>query len=309
MADLSHCLRRNLHRLPVDIDLIVGVPRSGMLVANMLALDLNLKVTDVEGFCSNRPLTPENTRSIPRSRFDTPREARHVLVIDDSVSSGQSMREVRRQVGEAGRAQRVTYCAVYSTIAAPADVDVSLEVVPDPRTFEWNILHRPLLEKFCVDIDGVLCVDPTDAQNDDGDAYLAFLATASPLALPTYRVGHLVTSRLEKYRAQTEDWLASHGVEFKHLHMLDLPDAQTRRRLGCHAQFKAQVYRECAETVLFVESEREQARKIALESGKTALCYTTQEVFQPGVTYRAVSAKSKTVVAKAKRFVARTLGR
>jgi len=41
--------------------------------------------------------------------------------------------------------------------------------------FEWNALHHSNPERFCVDIDGVLCRDPTEAENDDGESYLEFL--------------------------------------------------------------------------------------------------------------------------------------
>ena len=40
--DLNHCILQHLSILPRDFDLIVGVPRSGMFPANLLALYLNL---------------------------------------------------------------------------------------------------------------------------------------------------------------------------------------------------------------------------------------------------------------------------
>ena len=36
--DLNHCILQHLSILPRDFDLIVGVPRSGMFPANLLAL-------------------------------------------------------------------------------------------------------------------------------------------------------------------------------------------------------------------------------------------------------------------------------
>ena len=40
--DLNHCILQHLSILPRDFDLIVGIPRSGMFPANLLALYLNL---------------------------------------------------------------------------------------------------------------------------------------------------------------------------------------------------------------------------------------------------------------------------
>ena len=48
--DLNHCILQHLSILPRDFDLIVGVPRSGMFPANLLALYLNLPVTDIDSF-------------------------------------------------------------------------------------------------------------------------------------------------------------------------------------------------------------------------------------------------------------------
>ena len=48
--DLNHCIVANLHRLPRDIDLVVGIPRSGVLAASLIALHLNLPLVDLDGF-------------------------------------------------------------------------------------------------------------------------------------------------------------------------------------------------------------------------------------------------------------------
>lgn len=44
----------NLNQIPHDIDLIVGVPRSGMLAASIIALDLNLPLTDIDSFLEGK---------------------------------------------------------------------------------------------------------------------------------------------------------------------------------------------------------------------------------------------------------------
>jgi uncharacterized HAD superfamily protein len=139
-------------------------------------------------------------------------------------------------------------------------------------------MHHSFLETSCVDIDGVLCLDPTEAENDDGPAYEKFLLNAVPLHKPTRRIGSLVTSRLEKYRGLTEEWLGRHSIAYDKLFMLDLPSQAERRRLGVHGSFKAGVYRD-SDALLFIESERNQAEVIAKMSGKPALCIETQEMF------------------------------
>ena len=48
--DLNEIILKRLYILPRDFDLIVGIPRSGMFPANLLALYLNRPVTDLDSF-------------------------------------------------------------------------------------------------------------------------------------------------------------------------------------------------------------------------------------------------------------------
>jgi len=47
ISDLNKIILKKLSIIPRDIDLIVGVPRSGMMPANLLALYLNKPYTDL----------------------------------------------------------------------------------------------------------------------------------------------------------------------------------------------------------------------------------------------------------------------
>ena len=129
-------------------------------------------------------------------------------------------------------------------------------------------------------MDGVLCVDPTDEQNDDGEKYIEFILNAKPLYIPTFKINSIVTSRLEKYRAQTEQWLKKHNVQYENLYMLDLPSMKERRRLKCHAEFKAKIYAQKEDCSYFIESDRKQAQQIAYMTGKQVICVTTDEYFR-----------------------------
>jgi len=150
-------------------------------------------------------------------------------------------------------------------------VDYFFEVVPLPRYFQWNVFNHTTLEKACFDIDGVLCVDPTDEQNDDGPKYTDFILNAPPLFIPGAKIGTIVTSRLEKYRKETETWLAKHNVKYNDLVMLDLPDMAARQKANNHGDFKAGVYTS-KPYVLFIESNLNQAIQINRIAKKPVLC-------------------------------------
>jgi len=143
-------------------------------------------------------------------------------------------------------------------------------------------MHHMLLAQSCVDIDGVLCRDPSEAENDDGPEYARFLADVQPRFVPSVRIRYLVTCRLEKYRSLTEEWLSRHGIGYDRLVMMDLPTKAARVASGSHATFKASVYRR-TDTQLFIESSREQADDIARLSGGDVLCTDTMEFVLPPV--------------------------
>lgn len=270
ISDLNADVLANLHRLPRDIDIVVGVPRSGLLAAALISLAFNLPLADVEGFAQGRVLASGRTKR--HTALDTGFEGfRHALLVDDSIQSGTSMAAARAAVSKARPDLKITTLAVYGVHGFNMGADLVFARVSEPRIFQWNVMHHGILSAACLDIDGVLCIDPLPRENDDGRAYMRFLTDAAPLHRPTRRIHALVTSRLEKYRSQTEAWLEARGVEYDHLFMLDLPDAASRRAANAHAAFKASVYAQSPATKLFIESERNQAIEIAARSKKPVL--------------------------------------
>lgn len=278
VADLNAAIVKGLHRLPRDLDLVVGVPRSGVLAANLLSLAANIPMTDLDSFVAGKIFSSGFTKrwSPIRSFADV----RKVLVLDDSINQGAAMRDARAKIAASQTSAELMFAAVYGLPGGHSEVDYVFETVPQPRLFQWNFMHHILLERSCVDLDGVLCADPTEAENDDGPAYQRFLRSARPLQRPSRRVAYIVTSRLEKYRSLTQAWLAKHGIQYGKLIMLDLPSKKERQRLSAHASFKADFYR-ASDTVLFIESEYDQATKIAEASGKPVLCTETQRMVLP----------------------------
>lgn len=270
-ADLNRTVLLNLQHLPLDVDVVVGIPRSGLLPASIIALALNLPLASVDGFASGQLLASGKTKWCEALAVSAS-QCRKVLLVDDSSLTGIAMGAAREKLRHARPDVEVTTVAVFGVFGVNRNVDIVLERVGEPRVFEWNVMHhKGALARACVDIDGILCRDPTEQENDDGEAYLRFLANTTPLHRPTGTIHALVTSRLEKYRKETESWLARHGVSYERLIMLDLPDAETRRAMGAHGAFKAQYYASNRNAVLFIESERSQAETIAATSKKPVL--------------------------------------
>ncbi|WP_144797963.1 phosphoribosyltransferase family protein [Halorubrum depositum] len=277
VADLNADTRRLARASATDADLIVGIPRSGLLVANLLCLYLDVPMTDVDGLCEGDLIDTGD-------RYDgdrTIRDVDSVLVVDDSVRSGGQMTETRERLEAHDFPFDVSYGAIYVSPWGHEYVDHWVEVVPTPRVFEWNVMHHPMLQYSCVDIDGVLCRDPTPEENDDGERYREFLADVEPNVVPNQRIGHLVTSRLEQYRPETERWLDEHGIRYDSLVMMDLPSKRARQERGNHARHKADAY-DSTDAPLFIESDPRQAAAISRRTGKPVFCYETQEMVRPG---------------------------
>ena len=131
-----------------------------------------------------------------------------------------------------------------------------------------------------MDIDGVLCQDPSVEQNDDGPKYRDFLRTARSLWQPSATIGMLVTSRLEKYRDLTEIWLAKQGIKYQCLVMMQYSTMVERQKAKAYGTFKAEVYAH-SDNILFIESSDEIAKEIAKKSGKPALCIESHCIYDP----------------------------
>jgi len=266
VADLNKIILKRLNIIPRDFDLIVGIPRSGMLPANLLALYLNRPYTDINSF-----LNGHIYKAGARGQFFDISEFKKILVVDDSIASGSAMDKCRESLKELSSSFSISYCAIYVIPGKEKMVDYYFEIVPLPRYFQWNILNHTSLEKACFDIDGVLCVDPTEEQNDDGEKYRDFILNAPPLFIPGSRIGTIVTSRLEKYRKETETWLQANNVKYNNLVLLDLPDKEARMRANSHAVHKAKTYTN-SQYILFIESSLSQAIEINRITKKPVLC-------------------------------------
>lgn len=200
VADLSRLTAAWAKTLPHDFDLIAGTPRSGLLVANLLSLHLQLPLADVDALCEGRIMASGQRHS---GTVDLSRRCK-VLIVDDSICSGAAMAKVQRQIEQASLPHEVHYGALIASPEAVRDCKVRLyaEVVPMPRIFEWNIMHAPTLGRACVALEDVLADH-----------------SGAPLVRPDHPIGWVATSRPESRREETEDWLARHGIACRELRM------------------------------------------------------------------------------------------
>ena len=265
-SDLSKAILNKITVLQqMNIGLVVGIPRSGMLPANLIALYLNVPYTDIDSFIENRIYGAGDRQKYIKARSN------NVLVIDDSISAGIALKKAKDKLKNV-KNYNLIYGAVYARSGSKHLVNFYCEIIDDDRIWEWNLFHNQLiLGRSCMDIDGVLCRDPTPEENDDGEKYHKFLLTAEPKFIPTVKIKTLITCRLEKYRNETMFWLKKHNVQYDNLIMLNLPNASERRKWNKYGEFKGNEYKK-NDYVFFIESSLIEAKKIKEVSGKTVFC-------------------------------------
>lgn len=211
-------------------DIIVGIPRSGLLVANIIGLKLGIPVTTPELFING---IYWKSNLIPEKE-----EYTKILLIDDSIFSGKSIEDNMRILNQSRKDIIITKAALMVTNESKSLVDLHYKMVPYPRLFEWNLLHASK-GRLASDMDGVICEKCPPGVDNDEELYIKWIKNAKPYLIPAFEIDLIVSNRLEKYRADTEKWLTRHGVRYKELVLWNLQYKQERN--GKYAQHKIEV--------------------------------------------------------------------
>lgn len=255
-----------LPQLPRDISVVFGIPRSGMIPAAIVATALGARLGIAGGpsFFGSR----QKHKVLP--------EGGKTLLIDDSIHTGKAM-SAAITLFDPHIAVDYT-CAVYAHSMSLNSVDFYAEVLDGERIFQWNFTGIKATEKYCWDLDGVICTDPT-VFDDDGEDYANhILNEVQPMYLPQVKVKAIVTNRVERWRQATASWLSRYGVEYEHLIMQPWKTAAERRANSSPEEFKATHLRALGGTA-FIESHDHQARKIASLSNRPVLSVESMQLF------------------------------
>lgn len=269
--DLINVIRNNLWKIPHNIDLVVGVPRSGMLPASVIASYLNIRMSEIDSFVEGKMFGTGL-----RGRHIKTTEIRKILIVDDTVNSGKALFDTKDKLIKIEHDYELIYCAPYVSPKGAKLVDIYFEIIEGQRIFEWSLFHHDIISCSCLDIDGVLCRDPE--YDDDGLVYREFLQTASPYLTTTVKIGSLITCRLEKYRTEIEQWLRNNRITYDNLIMLDFSNREDRIKWGKYGEFKGLYYKK-SKYLLFIESSYCQAVEIARISRKPVVCIETNELY------------------------------
>ena len=246
----------NLNKIPKDIDLIIGIPRSGLIISTMIAEYIGKPSTDLFGFLYGIKTELMAFSSIaPQVSYDN---IKHILLVDDGVGLGTSMKKAKNMVINKYPNLKITTYSPFVEPFSTDKVDIYCTVLRD-QFMPWSIMKRGI-EVACVDIDGVLTEDVPAQFDTDDENYITFLRNQKPMFRPDRPIHTLVSGRLEKYREITEEWLNKNNITYKHLILLNLPNKYERSKINV-GEYKANVYRNSG-TELFIESDFNEANTI-----------------------------------------------
>jgi hypothetical protein len=285
---------RLCEQIPHDCAGIVGVPRSGMIVASLLATSSHLPLLEITAEHGLRQLGSGGRMWGKKAgAFGNGK----LFVVDDSVHQGNAMNVAKDALGN-----NAIYATVYCRKEAASTVDMYVEEVPSPHLFEWNLFNSGNVSGIsddknnwfhggiAFDFDGIFCPDPPMPDADYGkqlDEYVQYLRIAPPThMLPRYdQVPLIITLRLERWRRISEEWLRKNRVSWTKMVMCPLNKASERNGDGfiipeeIIIEYKAKPYGE-SDCILMVESDPRQAELINYVTKKPVLCPATGEVFQ-----------------------------
>lgn len=278
IKDLSDTIRHNIWKIPQDIDFIIGIPRSGMIAASMIASYMNVPLIDINSYLKG--LKPYGGLRLKYNKDHI--KSNKILVVDDTVYNGNAISKVKEQLRNIK--QNFIYCCVYLEGVGSRYVNIYLEDLRDLKTYEivlyeWNIFqhHSIIMNKCCYDLDGVLCVDPPDERNTD--EYVNYIKNAKPLFVPKNTIGCIVTYRLIKYKDITENWLKNNGIKYKELIMFNAQSWEERHNTNITPEiYKSNVYKDNKYN-LFVESNQSQAKGIFELTSKPVYCVETNYMY------------------------------
>lgn len=258
-------------------DLVVGIPRSGMIPAYMISLGLNVNCTTVQAFIKNEELSHGSTRKAA-NKIRFPQEASRVLLVDDSIQSGSSLKGILNEIPPELKT-KITSLVVYGVESVRTDVDIILKRVPLPRMFEWNIFHHSKFSEFCIDMDILVSLNPEYkyGPNDRFKLEKTFI-------LPNNNFHSLVTGIPEEYRKKTEQWLMSQNIKFDNLIMYKANNAEGEIGTNNHknSYYHKAVYYKQSNLLLYITNDPLLAKAICEIATKPVFCAKNNTMYNPG---------------------------
>lgn len=276
----SDLINHLLPNIPEDVDLIVAIPRDGVIVASLVSLYRQIPFTDLGSFLEGRIYRPGEKHRV-KDHYN--RDVRAIMLTDDICATGTAMKEAKSEIAALKLGIKVYAGPLYAFRPQEKLREKLIDfygVEMKGGHYEWTLCDMFRSVKTAYDMDGVICTECPPGADDGAGAYLRgdmkyreFLQNAK-LKLKPKEIGAIITWRPERYRKETEEWLARHGITYKQLIMV-----KDRKQWTNPAEFKAFHYKQLPLT-LMIESSTKQAEMINKLSRKPVVSLANQQIYQ-----------------------------
>lgn len=243
-------------RLPRSYDLVIGIPRTGLTIAGIISDYFAIPLS-----------TPDLLPSFWAARDTPKKEIRSILIVEDGTTFGSRLFPAKAKA----------YDFFPGSTVHIGSLLVNKETIPldtygfmlcDRTVAEWQLLHIEFSQNVASDLDGVLCQDPPKF-NDETD-YIDWMARAIPYRKPIYCLSAIITSRPEKYKGITEDWLKENDIRYQRLIMsIDGVSTMVQKAAAINKY----------QPDFFLESNDGTAKELHLRTGVPVICISTMRLY------------------------------
>jgi hypoxanthine phosphoribosyltransferase len=254
-----------IKQLPKTFNIVVAVPRSGLIAGTAIATELNKPLTTPLEFVVGRVWGIGGV-NIGRESYG---KETTILLVDDSLGTGYTMQWNYNRIKMQYPDVNIITAALFCRFENRDLVDYSFyRHVDNTRLiFDFNLTRITYGELAC-DMDGVLCDDYVVELSEQ--EYIEWMKNVHPYRIPKFRIQTIITNRKEKYRDITEKWLAKYKVRYDNLIM----NTGNENVLI----FKATALRKC-NPAWYWESDPAIALLMFKETGTPTLCINTGEMY------------------------------
>lgn len=274
--------------VPSDCSGIVGIARSGILPASILATTLQLPLYTLvigEHGPEINEVKPQKVHRGGKRELKT--QSGPLFIVDDTVHGGGCMTIIKAITSD----MNAIYSAVYVTPEFASLTDCYARTLKTPHFLEWNMFNNGFVcggpegsflhGGLAFDFDGVLCLDPQPGEeHTDPCAWIKNLKPTHMLPRH-YSIPLIITMRLEAWRKPTEEWLSRFRILYDRLEMCQASSIQERDAnfLNRVIEHKAMKFKQ-SKCYMMIESDEGQARLIQEYSRKPVLCTATRKIIQ-----------------------------
>lgn len=222
---------------------IIAIANSGTYISYLVAKHLNVPLDVIYSGSGKNRLDS----CIPPDIDD------NSVFIDDSIASGD-----RYNIVQSFYKRKIKFACLY-THDRVKNIPISyVEVIKPRRYFFYNIFKHNATNRFILDLDGVICVDPV--HNDTTIEYTNELVNIKPLYIPRVPVLAILTNRLEIHRDVTVNWLKKYNVNYKYLLMCPTYRDRIKQSYKCQQVMKL---RQSDKALLYIDSHSKPCRYIS----------------------------------------------